>query len=448
MKACCKTSESQESRSRRLPFALIAIGALVALVATVALSSESSAQGEHSHGGQKSGELPASYAAAVQAIDARLKNIERLIDTKKLDAVHAEAEVVRDVAKGLAQLALKPDSGVPKEAVKEINVAAKALADKFEPIDAAGDSGNLEGTKKIYQEMVALQATLKKHGPQLASAHYAVDVKPAAPLQAGKPATLLFAIKDSQGVPVKNLETVHESAMHVLIVSKDLSWFADEHPAIQADGTFKLAFAFPAPGEYVLFHDFTPPAAGQQIVQVPVTVPGQAAAPVALKVDTDKPKLIEGYSVKFSTKGPLRTEEESELVFEITKDGQPVMDLQPHAGAMGHIVVISQDLKSVVHTHSHEESEEAGHSHGGKGESGGEHGGKGEGGEHGGHGAKPAAAASSGPDIRFHAHFQAPGLYKGWAQFQTKGKNLTVPFVMDVKAASDAPGKEGGGHKH
>ena len=79
--------------------------------------------------------------------------------------MHAEAEVIRDAANGLAQLALKADSGVPKEAVKEINVTAKALADKFEAIDEAGDSGNLEATKKVYQEMVTLQATLKKYVP-------------------------------------------------------------------------------------------------------------------------------------------------------------------------------------------------------------------------------------------------------------------------------------------
>lgn len=470
MKACCKTSESQASGKKRLPLILIAIGALVALVVGVALSGKPLALDGQGHGGQKGGEsaMPTSYASAVQAIDVRLKNIDRLIDTKKLDAVHGEAQVIRDVARNLAQLALKADSGVPKEAVKEINLTAKALADKFEPIDAAGDSGNLEATKKVYQEMVGLQATLKKYVPEayqcpmkcegdktysrpgecpvckmhlkkLTSDKYSVDVKPAEPLQAGKAATLLFAIKDPQGKPVKDFETVHEKVMHLLMVSKDLSWYAHEHPEIQADGTFKLTFAFPAPGEYVLYHDFTPPAVGQQVVQVPVTVPGRGPAPVALVVDSDKVKQVEGYSFKFSTKAPLRTEEEAELVFEVTKDGNPVTDLQPYLGAMGHLVIISQDLKSFVHSHPHEEGEEAGHSHDGKGESGGEHGGK---------DAKPAAAEASGPDIHFHAHFDSSGLYKGWGQFQHMGKILTVPVVMEVKAGSGTPSNEGGGHKH
>lgn len=167
MKACCKTNEPQASGKKRFPLMLVVIGALVAVVVGVAVINQASAQEEHGHDGQKGGAsaVPASYAAAVQAIDVRLKNIDGLIASKKLDAVHAEAEVIRDVAKGLAQLALKPDSGVPKDAVKEVNLAAKALADKFEAIDEAGDSGNLEATKKVYQEMVALQATLKKYVP-------------------------------------------------------------------------------------------------------------------------------------------------------------------------------------------------------------------------------------------------------------------------------------------
>lgn len=411
--------------------------------------------------------MPTSYASAVQAIDARMKNISRFIDSKKLDAVHAEAEVIRDVAKGLAQLALKADSGVPKEAVKEINITGKALADKFEAIDEAGDSGNLEATRKVYQEMVALHATLMKYVPEayqcpmkcegdktyakpgecpmchmhlkkLNGAAYTVDVKPAEALQAGKSTTIVFTIKDPQGKTVKELETVHEKIMHLLMVSKDLSWYSHEHPQMQADGAFKLTFAFPAPGDYVLYHDFTPPAVGQQVVQVPITVPGKAAAPVALVVDSDKLKQVDGYTFKFSTKAPLRTEEESELIFEITKDGKPITDLQPYLGAMGHLVIISQDLKNFVHSHPHEEGEEAGHSHDGKPEGGG---------EHDGHDAKPMAAAA-GPDIHFHAHFEAPGLYKGWGQFQHMGKILTVPVVMEVKEGSGTPSKEGGGHKH
>ncbi len=98
---------------------------------------------EGGHGEPIEFSAPQTYAHAVEAIHAQLEKIEKLIATGGLDRVHAEAAVIRDIANGIAQLALKEDSGVSREAVREINLAAKDLAAKFGPIDEAGDSGNL-----------------------------------------------------------------------------------------------------------------------------------------------------------------------------------------------------------------------------------------------------------------------------------------------------------------
>lgn len=461
MKSCCKSAEVDAGVRKRSPLLWI-LGIVAVAVFGFALAGGATAQDGHGHDGQKPEQgMPTDYAGAVRAIDARMKNIARLIESKKLDAVHAEAEVIRDVAKSVAQLALKADSGVPKEAVKEINLAAKALADMFEPIDEAGDSGNLGATKKVYQEMLTLQATLQKYVPaayqcpmkcegektypkpgdcpvckmhlkQLSSAAFTVEVRPSEGLQPGKPASLTVSVRDPSGQPTKQFEKVHELFMHVLAVSRDLSWFSHEHPELQKDGTFKLSLTFPSAGEYVLYCDFAPPAVGQQVVSAPLTVPGQAAAPVPLRVDADEPKLVDGYAVAFKATGRIQTEQESELVFEITKGGKPVADLEPYLGAMGHLVIISQDLKSFVHSHPHEEGEEAeGHERGEPG-----------------HDAKPHAAEKGGPDVHFHAHFEAPGIYKGWGQFQHGGKVITVPVVFEVEEGQGAPAKASGGHEH
>ncbi len=134
------------------------------------------ARAQHGHGDEKKGEehgkpvvftMPTTYKAAVQEIEHRLHEIAELIETKKLDKVHAEADVIQKVAKAVGQLALKDDSGVPKEAVKEINVAGKDLAAKFDAIDKAGDSGDLAGTKKVYNEMITITTTLQKYVPKV-----------------------------------------------------------------------------------------------------------------------------------------------------------------------------------------------------------------------------------------------------------------------------------------
>ena len=76
--------------------------------------------------------------------------------------------------------------------------------------------------------------------------------------------------------------------------------------------------------------------------------------------------------------------------------GSPVADLEPYLGAMGHLVLISGDGKEYVHVHPL---------------------------------AKPAVAGTVG----FEAHFNKPGLYKGWGQFQRKGKVHHVPFVLRIE---------------
>ena len=156
---------------QRLPAArtMLAVAALVlGLILIQGCAQDGHDDSEHGqHGASEPFTEPQSYAAAVNVIHAQLEKIERLIAARQLDKVHAEAAIIRDVAETMAQLALKTDSGVPREAVKEINLTATDLATKFDPIDEAGDSGDLAGTQKVYDEMVALFETLEEHvGPE------------------------------------------------------------------------------------------------------------------------------------------------------------------------------------------------------------------------------------------------------------------------------------------
>ena len=120
---------------------------------------------EGGHGEPVEFTAPQTYAHAVEAIHAQLEKIESLMATGGLDRVYAEAAVIRDIANGIGRLALKAGSGVPREAVREINLTAKDLVATFGPIDQAGDSGNLAGTRIIYDQMVALFETLEKYAP-------------------------------------------------------------------------------------------------------------------------------------------------------------------------------------------------------------------------------------------------------------------------------------------
>jgi len=232
---------------------------------------------------------------------------------------------------------------------------------------------------------------------------FSVTVKPiGGTITAGKPVNLLFTLKDPTGLAVKTVEIVHEMPLHLLMVSKDLSWYAHEHPTLQPDGTFTFAFTFPAGGEYTLFNDFTPKDVGMQVVPVVLNVEGAVPAAIPLVVDNDKPKTVDGYTVSLDTGGPIKTGAATHMAYTVTKGGKPVTDLQPYLGAMGHLVIISQDQKEFVHSHPHED------------------------------GAEHATGGKTGPKVDFEATFSAPGVYKGWAQFKNMDKVITVPFTFNV----------------
>lgn len=150
---------------RVLLASVLAVGAM-AVAGCGGKEPEGASHHEDAHGGgAKHFTEPKSYAEAIDVIHHQLQEIEGLIKSKKLDQVHAEAAVIRDVSGRLGQLALAGDSGVPRDAVKDVNIAAKDLAARFDAIDRAGDSGDLAGTQKVYGEMVALFERLQKHAP-------------------------------------------------------------------------------------------------------------------------------------------------------------------------------------------------------------------------------------------------------------------------------------------
>lgn len=240
----------------------------------------------------------------------------------------------------------------------------------------------------------------------------AVDGK----VKAGVPTPLTFEITAPDGSRAGDLEIVHEKLVHLLMVSEDLSWFAHEHPELQPDGKFTLTFAFPHGGKYVLYHDFTPVRAGMQVVPVELDVAGEKAAAVRLEPSADRTTNVDGYTVKLRAASPLTSLRSQDLRVNISRDGKPVDDLEPFLGALGHLIVISEDRKQFVHSHPLEPARAAG----------------------------DTSKRRGGPEVVFSAQFPAPGVYKAWAQFQHKGQVITAPFVIEVTSLLGRPAAQEG----
>ncbi|WP_088067276.1 hypothetical protein [Gottfriedia luciferensis] len=212
----------------------------------------------------------------------------------------------------------------------------------------------------------------------------------------GTNTTLNIQVNNLNGKPVSQFELEHEKLMHLIVVSKDLSFFDHLHPQYNGKGLFTVTPNFPYGGEYKLFADFIPMGSTKNVKTRLVDVSGKPNKPIPLIADKVLTKVVDRKEVtlKFDQ---LKTDKEVKMTFTI-KDAttkNAITNLQPYLGAIGHVVAISSDTNTYLHVH-------------------------------------PMNEKSSGPDAEFMTSFPKKGLYKIWGQFKQNGKVFIVPFVVDV----------------
>ncbi len=220
-----------------------------------------------------------------------------------------------------------------------------------------------------------------------------VQTEPAT-VTSGKPTTLKMMIHGADGKMVKDFAVVHEQKAHLIIVRDRLDQFAHVHPEFDAAGNLTTTYTFPTGGTYRLYVDHQPVGGSQATATIEVKVAGEAPPIPSLKPDVPGSVKGDGLNALVSVIRS-KTGGETTIRFEITDPtGTPATDLQSYMGAMGHLVVLSQDGKQYVHAH-------------------------------------PAGDKKAMSNVvAFDAHFPQAGLYKGWGQFKRGGQVHVVPFVM------------------
>jgi hypothetical protein len=173
------------------------------------------------------------------------------------------------------------------------------------------------------------------------------------------PTTLTFSLRDYLGKPVQDLVLDHNRIMHVVITSQDFSIFSHIHaedlgpitPAMLKGSVFRVQYAFPKAGRYMISVDFTERAfifSDQFYVNV-----GQAGAmgePAGANFSLRK--KFDGYDVTLSTSpSSLRAGAPATLDYHIEKDGKPLTDMNPYLAVPMHISIVRDDLMQFLHIH-------------------------------------------------------------------------------------------------
>ncbi|BBH20287.1 hypothetical protein Back11_16320 [Paenibacillus baekrokdamisoli] len=261
-----------------------------------------------------------------------------------------------------------------------------------------GTSGTTESTSTNHNEMGGMD---HKGMPAVADKAEAERIQAAFTLSTDKTkpnqdTTITIHLKDKDGMPIEKFDRQHEKLMHFIIVSKDLSFFNHIHPDYKGKGEFTVTTQFPSAGEFELIADIVPTGVGAMSKKKWVTIQGSVPAQQAIIPDTSLTKTVDGKEVTLSF-DHLMAGMELNLTFNM-KDAQtkdPVTDLEPFLGAVGHVVILNQDAGEYLHVHPLEEK-------------------------------------ASGPDAKFMATFPHSGIFKIWGQFKQNGKVFTVPFVVKV----------------
>ncbi|MFK9090658.1 hypothetical protein [Bacillus salipaludis] len=204
-------------------------------------------------------------------------------------------------------------------------------------------------------------------------------------------------MENKDGKPVEKFKLNHEKLLHLIIVSKDLSYFNHIHPEYKGKGIFEIRNDFPAGGEYKLVADFKPVDGGSFTKTKWVNIEGPASEAVPITVDDNLEKTVDGKRVTLSVV-PLEANKELTLKFSLVdeKMNQLITDLEPYLGAIGHVVILSEDGELYLHVHATE-------------------------------------GQGSGPEALFETEFPKSGVYKIWGQFQKDDHVFTVSYVVNVR---------------
>lgn len=235
--------------------------------------------------------------------------------------------------------------------------------------------------------------------------------------QSSQPFTLMLDIASSEDkTPVAEFDEVHTKLLHLIIVSEDLSKFLHLHPDYQGEGRFVLNdVLLPEYGNYIVYADFTPTGAGQQVVRSTLsTVSATINRP---QLTTTEPEVVIGpLHVRLDLPDSLTPGTKLNIKFYVSdaESGEPIDTLDEYLGAAGHLVIIDESTEQYIHTHPAGDHDMA---------------------------AMGNMKMQYGPNISFEAEFPQTGLWATWLQIQYKGEIYTAPFVIEV-AGKAAPQSE------
>jgi hypothetical protein len=225
-----------------------------------------------------------------------------------------------------------------------------------------------------------------------------------------------FTVIGPDGEPVTDYDEKHEKELHLIAVRRDFTGFQHVHPRRDRHGVWSVPLDM-RPGQWRIFADFTPAGGESLTLGADLQVPGKVdTAPQTRETRTAQ---VDNFTVTLA--GTLTPGSDSKLTLRVSKDGEPVTDLQPYLGAYGHLIALREGDLAYLHVHPD--------------------------------GASRDGRTEPGPEVVFYAAVPSDGRYHLYLDFKHDGVVRTAAFSVATEgvATFPAPGTntgDGGEHGH
>ncbi|MDQ4008178.1 MAG: hypothetical protein M3211_08820 [Actinomycetota bacterium] len=214
--------------------------------------------------------------------------------------------------------------------------------------------------------------------------------------RAGDDVPVAFTVEGPDGRPVTDYAVEHETRLHLIAVRRDFTGFQHVHPRLGAGGEWTTRLDL-TPGPWRLFADFQAAGGPSLTLGSDLAVAG-VYDPVPDGGESSTAR-VDGYTVALA--GALTAGEDAMLRLTVSRNGDPVTDLQPYLGAYGHLVALREGDLAYLHVHPH--------GHPGDG------------------------TTRPGPDVVFHATVPSAGRYRLYLDFKHQAVVRTAAFTTATR---------------
>lgn len=231
-----------------------------------------------------------------------------------------------------------------------------------------------------------------------------LNAQPLGEPEPGEAVEVLVSVETPGGkaVTFDDIRETHEEMIHLLIVDPGLEDYHHEHPQPSGvAGEYRFSFTPKAGGAYRIFAEFASARTGRPVYAVTdLEIPGETRE-TARRPGLEAAAGDHRFTLEIPDEG-YRAGRPRELRLRVAhRAGEREVSLEPIMGEYAHVVGFDADRSGFTHMHPLREGTQ--------------------------HALDPRA-----PEIGFMFQVGEPGFYKIWAQVKIDGREVFVPFGVEV----------------